>query len=363
VARSLGARLVRQTSGRVKAGGLNPRTGDASDHVASSVGESDSEFRDALPTCETEMITTPTVFVLGAGASLPYGYPTAIKLRDEIVEGSVKKDLAVLEFAGHEIQEFAIALQKSRLPSVDAFLEHRDEFFRIGKAAIAVMLVKREDDGFLRRSDRGDDWYEYLWRQIMEGVHDVEDFKKNNISIVTFNYDRSFERYFSEALLHTFDLDGPAAAILFRTTVKVVHVHGHLGHLPHFSHDGHGERAYGRNEPGDIEGAVTTITIVRTKAVPGKEFKQAGVLVSRAKRVCFLGFGYHRQNVERLLLNGLRLSKGKEVWCGSAYGMTVPEKEKVSSILRGGYRIGSFTFGGPEQDSLTFIREVAHLFD
>ncbi|WP_156096076.1 hypothetical protein [Methanobacterium sp. SMA-27] len=30
------------------------------------------------------MIKTPTVFVLGAGASIPYGYPSGEKLREEI---------------------------------------------------------------------------------------------------------------------------------------------------------------------------------------------------------------------------------------------------------------------------------------
>ena len=31
------------------------------------------------------MIETPTLFVLGAGASKPYGYPTGPELRSEIV--------------------------------------------------------------------------------------------------------------------------------------------------------------------------------------------------------------------------------------------------------------------------------------
>jgi len=32
------------------------------------------------------MIDTPTLFILGAGASKPYGYPTGAELRTDIVK-------------------------------------------------------------------------------------------------------------------------------------------------------------------------------------------------------------------------------------------------------------------------------------
>jgi hypothetical protein len=61
------------------------------------------------------MITRPTVFILGAGASLEYGFPTGRGLRDQIVRElrGAKGDL-VRQLAGvrrSEIEDFAAAAE------------------------------------------------------------------------------------------------------------------------------------------------------------------------------------------------------------------------------------------------------------
>jgi hypothetical protein len=85
------------------------------------------------------VITTPTVSVLGAGASYPYGFPTAKGLKELICEQFSSTNARASQFlsflnpegsnyAPEEFFQFREAFLKSGQPSVDAFLERRPEF-------------------------------------------------------------------------------------------------------------------------------------------------------------------------------------------------------------------------------------------
>lgn len=95
------------------------------------------------------MITKSTVLVLGAGASVPYSFPTGQELRNFVIASSADHFRSV---AGREEQrnnsrearkaqqradmarEFQDSLKYARQVSVDAFLEHRPDMLDIGKA-------------------------------------------------------------------------------------------------------------------------------------------------------------------------------------------------------------------------------------
>src|SRR5229473_2124193 len=90
-----------------------------------------------------------TVFVLGAGASAPYGFPLGLDLLDLVVTRMTLRDKPNLftQFLGQSYDEmltFGEALARSGRTSVDAFLEHRPEFIELGKLAIAYALMDRE---------------------------------------------------------------------------------------------------------------------------------------------------------------------------------------------------------------------------
>ena len=83
------------------------------------------------------MITKPTVLVLGAGASMAYGFPSGIELRDNILmelEGVNINILRGLGHAPHELENFKKAFTRSPVYSIDAFLERRLEFMDLGKS-------------------------------------------------------------------------------------------------------------------------------------------------------------------------------------------------------------------------------------
>lgn len=147
------------------------------------------------------MITTPTVLILGAGASKPFGFPTGRELLHEVVENLVEEpkkfprtQLLRLGYSAEEIRSFRIFLSKSGQPSVDAFLEHRPEFVRLGKTAIAQALIPCESLETLFDKTRDSvNWYQHLSDLMDTSLHG---FRKNEVSVLTFNYDRSLEAYF-----------------------------------------------------------------------------------------------------------------------------------------------------------------------
>ena len=85
-------------------------------------------------------IRIPTVLVLGAGASEPYGYPIGERLRDLVTAlpndglGGVKTNL-IFHQLGHEREEwhtFVKILRHSGYRSVDRFLQKTVDFLEIG---------------------------------------------------------------------------------------------------------------------------------------------------------------------------------------------------------------------------------------
>ena len=115
------------------------------------------------------MITEPTVLILGAGASQPYGFPSGRRLKAlaEKNDQAVQVMLQKLGFDENTYHEFRNTLFYSGQPSVDAFLEHRPEFLNIGKASIAIRIIACEGTGKLFPEEM--EWYEYLFNQKLRG--------------------------------------------------------------------------------------------------------------------------------------------------------------------------------------------------
>ena len=277
------------------------------------------------------MITTPTVFVLGAGASVPYGYPTGAGLRSEVLEGisGWRGDAAVWaqgKGLEAEAKRFAVALTRSRNTSVDAFLEHRRELQAIGKLAMASVLLRCENDErlFSEREIQGD-WLTYLLNAMSEPF---DAFSGNKVSFITFNYDRVLEHALFNAVQHRYDKSVADGAHVLRT-IGIVHVHGSLGPLPWQEPDGH---PYGRSvQLEDVLSAADRIKIVYEGAEEDPEFKVARTLIRKASRIYFLGFGYSKDNVERLHL----WECGEGAWIyGTALGFTDRERGDAEKLLK-----------------------------
>lgn len=96
------------------------------------------------------MIEVPTTLVLGAGASMDFGFPSGQRLLLDVVSALASPTSGLSQVLGQigieqsVTAEFREALILSRPPSVDVLLETREEFLKVGKASIAASLIPHE---------------------------------------------------------------------------------------------------------------------------------------------------------------------------------------------------------------------------
>ena len=309
------------------------------------------------------MIKRPITLVLGAGASKPYGLPTARELLRNIrkrlaTEQKFRIRLLNSECSEREIEDLNSALGGSHVGSVDEFLEipTHEHLVKVGKAAIAASLLPMEVALNLRPDTQDDDWYEYIFRLMRDGAATLNDFLQNGISFVTFNYDRSLERFMFDALCSTYRM-APAevAKAWTRGRMHFVHVYGSFGSLPELG----GSLPYGT--PPELSGILLRQAADSVHIV-GESGAQAGIstaqdLLSRSERVCFLGFGYRTANVQRLELKAT-LRKEARVF-GSVYSMM---RREIGDARRLFYADGyQLLTADPGHDALHALRDLAVL--
>jgi hypothetical protein len=295
------------------------------------------------------MITVPTVFVLGAGASHPFGLPLGNELllsildRYNLDQGRAVYLFNTTAFMRPDIDQIFSTLRFSGLGSVDAFLERRPAFMAIGKALMGIELLHGELHDALWQNENN--WLKHLYQSMIG--NSLQEFAENKVFFVTFNYDRTVEHFLFVSLKNTF---GRSDEVVQR--IPVVHLHGRLGHLPWQGQDA--TIAYGDNQidKRKLEILTKQIKVVHEELTDGrdKEFDQAKDLLGKAERVYLMGFGFGTRNVERLGLIDL----APKLFLGTAYGMT--QRESSNCRMMSGGRV--FLYG---QQCLEFLRESAEL--
>lgn len=273
------------------------------------------------------MVTKKTVLVLGAGASIPFGFPSGKKLVKQICDmlkddsNNIYRLFLILSFPEQIVRDFRRALSLSGQSSVDAFLEHRTEFINVGKTAIATALLPFEKTKRLFNLGMDENWYQYLFGVLNTSF---EEFGENNLSIITFNYDRSMEYYLFSALKNAHGRSDKECAEKL-SSIPIIHVHGKLGDFE-WEPDYRFPVPYDLKEPLEtdmVERASKKIKIIHENIAEDSEFKQAHQLLSEAARVYFLGFGFNQTNLERLQIESLPTDKC--IW-GTGLGLSLQQK-------------------------------------
>lgn len=191
------------------------------------------------------MLTHKTLFVLGAGASLDYGYPLGDRLIRAIQDrfnafrtSGYESKLALLVpdmGPGHPMIGGLLS-SIGTVSSIDEFM-HRFSDDKIlvetCKLCIAGELSDAETgsvDSFDMNSENCG-WYQRLWKGVFEGVptRKLESYLKNDIperlSVVTFNYDISLEYSLWRYLQSGYRLS-PQEAFSLSQCVVPLHVFG-----------------------------------------------------------------------------------------------------------------------------------------
>ncbi len=326
------------------------------------------------------MISKPTVLIFGAGVSCDYKYPSGNKLIDDIYKlyGNVyfMKVSNQIGYSDELLHSFCSELVSSQLLSIDSFLEKRAEFIDIGKIAIAYCLSQYESDEMLYDSDlRLNGCYRYLydkmgpcllWNQLID----------NDLSIITFNYDRSLEYFLYNAIKHTYRPTDENISNFFQN-FRIIHVHGSLGP---FLGEGDNVRPYKSiNVVEAYEDSVIREKVIHQLVTSSKnikiiseghsssdEFRLAKDILIKADRVIFLGFGYHQTNLKRLEIEKIDLRDDQlidpsrtfrvydRILRGSGYGLGQAERDTIER---------KFNIYIPDGglNSLKFLKEYAPL--
>ena len=259
------------------------------------------------------MILKPTTLLLGAGASAHLGYPVGAELRDQMLRvlqperfremGSLAVEVPT-QATEVQREDFFNHLSRGGWSSPDAYLEKYPKHLELGKWLIAALLKKHEDPDKLFYPHRNG-WYGILGNALDAGTPD--EFRKNRLSIVTFNYDRSIECFLHNMVKYKYHFTDADAWKLVNETIRIVHVHGTLGGYP--------EATY--SPQGDIQAAAQGIKIIfefedKEDEFCSDEFKAANQVLDAAENIFIIGFSMAETNIRRLrFFNDENLKKRK----------------------------------------------------
>lgn len=327
------------------------------------------------------MIEIPTTFIIGAGASVPYGFPSGQRLVEMLCDPSMNSPLQETETSLEMYQRFSIALQMSQLTSIDTFLEqYAAEFGYLGRLAIASKLLPLENAAPLRSVAQtiqdtsenvlGGHWLRRLWDCMK--TRTLDEFANNKVNFVVFNYDRVLEQYLWMVIRGTYPNHDEINYAEAMNSIAIIHPYGSLGRFefgnPSAGHfKGEGESVeFGKYSPMDLKHAAHAIRIISEQRESDEPFEEAVSLMRASKRLLFLGFGYEKTNMERLRIldwckNKLKKSSVTSPFAhavGSAFGLEPAEAYKVRST----YFLGSSNcLGSLKDDSLMFLRSRVNL--
>lgn len=285
------------------------------------------------------MIETKTVFVLGAGASKPYGLPSGAELRNNICKSAYFDSPTMVALASEcgvnkqEYMDFSTAFLRSSQLSIDTFLAKRPDFAEIGKLAIAYELCRLESPSRIFDVNNDDHWYTALWAAMERDIHQHTGLRNNRIRFVTFNYDRSLEFFLHEATKHTFNLSDEDAMGAWQH-LPILHVYGSLGDFHPIPSEN--TRPYAESVNGTaLKLSASALHVIPEARQKDKNFEMVREWFEWAERICFLGFGFDALNMERLgiadVLNWVKKSHAPTPWIvASMFGKTDKEINSIT---------------------------------
>jgi hypothetical protein len=317
------------------------------------------------------MFQKKTVIVVGAGASSEAGFPTSGRLT-EIIAGMLdirrhgarqtRGDILVADAIDAAIRrDGQNVLQKTALinaawrirdampqaASIDSFIDaHRgDSSLELcGKLAIARSILQAERKSFLFFDPvagpvampfkaLSNTWFHGFMQLLVENcrVEELEE-RLSLICVIDFNYDRCIEHFLVNALQNYYGMSTRHAHALVRGT-KILHPYGTVGALPWYT-DEHAVGFGAEPSPDQLVDLVSQIKTFTEGTDPrSSDIEMIRNSVAEAKIVLFLGFAYHRQNLE-LIRSDRSLDPARDAYClGTAKGISFPDCRLLADEL------------------------------
>jgi len=291
------------------------------------------------------MFTKETVFILGAGASVPYGYPTAQGLRDFIIKDFRQKYIFYLhkkynhssdeaEKIANKFMYLIQSFNQSGTKSFDLFLSrNRGEYYEQGKFILAWCILYFESSSKFNEEIKNpaSDWYKWLYNEMTDELvksSDLEKINENKLKIITFNYDRSLEEYLEESLIFSFSGDRKDVT-KFTEWINVIHTYGKILDL-RWENLENGEK-YSTNNILDLaDKAKENIQIIYDERISRNEEIQK--IITSAERIFILGFGYSKENLEAIGLQNC-INRNQYIY-GTTKDFEENEIKKTKNLIR-----------------------------
>lgn len=293
------------------------------------------------------MFQQNTVFILGAGASWHYGYPTGY----DLIEKVLNKANNILKFEtfkehGHyyapsyntnipqcykqenegkvnpketwenlqnECKELVLKLKTTAPLSIDVFLKHNASVEKITKLLIGWILLECEykyenaecNPNRLPSNQkpipnkRNDNWVKFIVSKLLNAKNICD----NKVDFITFNYDFSLENRIKEALDNTENVDSKSIDTFFEN--RIHHVYGKLIKQDDFN-DSYSKFLKNKtNHFGEIIDisykSSKNLEIISPKS--NEELSNIQSKISNARSIYILGYGFDQMNNNNLKLD------------------------------------------------------------
>jgi hypothetical protein len=316
------------------------------------------------------MFEKPTVFILGAGASWHYGYPTGEKLVSQVIhkarelgkklsehanertlyEGYLPQFIAdkatggqdrfynAVRDAAEKCENLAKRLSQTNAPVIDHFLKWNSQLSDIGKLIISWILLECEEKYHKGVSNSGgnnwnenrrdlvhgpggckDDWCRFLLYKLVTDIDDDTSHylhEKNNVTFVTFNYDLSLERALYSGLTAMNFLNRENIKKFFEDN-RFIHVYGQIKEKHDFNFSPvakdtsiNGSWLYQMRPILDAAYKADIKAILDSKNDhEDTRLKYARERIEKAHDIYILGYGFDRENSKRLGLANTRAQR------------------------------------------------------
>lgn len=310
------------------------------------------------------------VFIIGAGCSVPYGFPTGAMLMQKLkkfdygtkfpresydISDIFLVDLYQERFGcssadckslGIDIEwslpstndealynqmmdgivlPFSQSIRNSMMVSTDEFLKNRlgqkqNEQTDFGKRLIAYEILKAEQTSRLWNID----WIQHLFSRIDQQDNWKEILKQT--VFLTFNYDRVLE-YCIFLYLTSDKQYADSDAHAFIKEMQIFHVNGFIGSLE--------EIPFGAVENGKYQEIAKGMETVweKRKNLNQSEKEKYQDFLKNAERVYFLGFSYIPDNLESIgIPRGAEIIRNAKVYA-TAMGLSSQNRLRISTYL------------------------------
>lgn len=315
------------------------------------------------------MFERSTVFIVGAGASKEVNLPVGsdltgtiaskvdIPFRDGWKQSSGDRKIAEavrmhIESQGERDPNpyfqagRGIAVGMHQAISIHNYLHAHaldDQVTFVGKLGIAASILEAERASLLWATHERDEidlsrvsksWFIPFFQMLHEGVQEPDIAGIfDQVSFITFNYDRCIEHYLSHALSSYYRLDLREAEQVVNL-LRIEHPYGQVGRLPW--QNPRGATRFGKDfHPQDLPQVASQIRSFTERIEDGGMIARAKTLIAEAEVVVYLGFSYGDMNMKLLTLD----EPQNKIVFGTSYGLSGPNKRVIEQDIK--YAMGA----------------------